>query len=242
MGKKLLLLILVGCFCAALYAQDNPSQNNSDGNPPINQQDLGFISDSRLLFNAMGGTDSHIQVTCQDGWFSVNSNDWLDVTENGEHLVVRCHPNPYSRTRIGQINIVGARGTRTGSVTVQQDAAGIPPSKPTAQTTIAVSNVENQSVHVKVSFEAGKAAPSFENVWSTIRLLESDNSLGLQIDIPWCRNEYDVDLIENRVQNITDYFIASGIEKSRISSSINLKGAAESNMECDRAYLKIVSH
>ena len=89
---------------------------------------------------------------------------------------------------------------------------------------------------MKVSFEAGKAAPSFEKVWSILKFLEDNNNFGLQIEIPWCKNDYSIDLIEQRIQNVTDYFIASGIDKNRISQHIEL---IDEDNSCDRAYLKI---
>lgn len=239
MEKKLLFMLLIGCFCVVSYAQDYPSDSSPYLNFSVSQQDLGFVSDTRVLFDATGGTDSHIQVTCRDGWFSVNSNDWLDVSENGNYLVVRCRPNPYPRVRTGQVSIVGGQGTRTCNITVQQEAAGNTPSRSSVQTNIVVPASESQSIPVKVSFGAEKTTPTFENVWSIIKLLENNDNLGLKIEIPWCRNEYSVKLIEERCQNITDYFIASGIDKNRISEHIIID-VNEGETACDRAYLKIV--
>ena len=233
-------MFFLGCCFVASYAQDYPSTQNPEGNVPANQQDLGFISDTHVLFDATGGTDSHIQVTCKDGWFSVNDNDWLEVSENGDYLVVHCRPNPNPRARSGQISIIGAKGTRTGNITVQQQALGSSPSKFNVQTNTTTPTVEKQPLPVKASFEAGMAAPTFENVWNILRLLESNDNLKLQIEMPWCRNEYSINLMEKRIQNLTDYFIASGIDKNRISQHIILIDADKGDTDCDCAHLKIV--
>ena len=48
---------------------------------------------------------------------------------------------------------------------------------------------------VKVSFDAGKATPICENVRNVIKKLEDYDTLGLQIEIPWCREMYSLQLI-----------------------------------------------
>lgn len=237
MKKKLFLAFFVGCSFVSLYAQDNPTVNNSEGNLPVIQVEPSLISDTQVLFDANGGTDSHIQVTCNDGWFSTNNDDWLEVSENGDQLVVYCRPNPNPRARTSSITIVGGKGTRTGFVTVRQEAAGKKTSKSAAQLN-PVPAVEDQSISLKISFEAGKEIPSFENVWKILKLLEDNKSLGLQIETNWCRDNYSIDLIEKRSQAVTDFFIASGIVKERISQHIIIE-AGNSNAECDRGYLTI---
>lgn len=237
MKKKLFLAFFVGCSFVSLYAQDNPTVNNSEGNLPVIQVEPSLISDTQVLFDADGGTDSHIQVTCNDGWFSTNNDDWLEVSENGDHLVVYCRPNPNPMARTSSITIVGGKGTRTGFVTVRQEAAGKKTSKSAAQLN-PVPAVEDQSISLKISFEAGKEIPSFENVWKILKLLEDNKSLGLQIETNWCRDNYSIDLIEKRSQAVTDFFIASGIVKERISQHIIIE-AGNSNAECDRGYLTI---
>ena len=218
----------------ASYAQDNPQKDSSKEYVPVKPV-LGFISDSHVIFDATGGTDSHIQVTCKGDWFATASDDWFTVSEKGNYLEVRCLPNSNPKARSGHITIIAEGGTSTGNVLVQQKAEGAS-SKYTIQTNSTEPTVENQSFPVKVSFEAGKAAPSFEKVWSILKFLEDNNSFGLQIEIPWCKNDYSIDLIEQRIQNVTDYFITSGIDKDRISQHIEL---IDEDNSCDRAYLKI---
>lgn len=237
MKKKLFLAFFVGCSFVSLYAQDNPTVNNSEGNLPVIQVEPSLISDTQVLFDANGGTDSHIQVTCKDGWFSTNNDDWLEVSENGDHLVVYCRPNPNPMARTSSITIVGGKGTRTGFVTVRQEAAGKKTSKSAAHPN-PVPAVEDQSISLKISFEAGKETPSFENVWKILKLLEDNKSLGLQIGTNWCRDNYNIDLIEKRLQAVTDFFVASGIVKERISQHIIIE-AENSSAECDRGYLTI---
>lgn len=237
MKKKLFLAFFVGCSIVSLYAQDNPTVNNSEGNLPVIQVEPSLISDTQVLFDANGGTDSHIQVTCNDGWFSTNNDDWLEVSENGDHLVVYCRPNPNPMARTSSITIVGGKGTRTGFVTVRQEAAGKKTSQSAAHPN-PVPAVEDQSISLKISFEAGKDTPSFENVWKILKLLEDNKSLGLQIETNWCRDNYSIDLIEKRSQAVTDFFIVSGIVKERISQHIIIE-AGNSNAECDRGYLTI---
>ena len=90
-------------------------------------------------------------------------------------------------------------------------------------------NMEN----VKVSFEAGKDVPTYENVLSLIGVLANNNNLGLKIEVPWCRNKYDIDLIEKRSQNMMNYFLSMGLDKNRISQNISMN----SDRDCDVAYL-----
>lgn len=83
---------------------------------------------------------------------------------------------------------------------------------------------------VKVSFDAGKATPICENVRNVIKKLEDYDTLGLQIEIPWCRDMYSLQLIEKRIRNITEIFIASGIDEGRVASKITMVDVLES---CD---------
>lgn len=237
MKKKLFLAFFISCCFIALYAQDNPQAQAYETYIPANQPDTSFIRGTQVLFDANGGTDSHVQVTCKDGWFSVNNNDWLDVSEDGDHLVVNCHPNPYQTARSGHVTIIGGRGTRTGFITVRQEAPGITVPKTGAQTNT-THTAENRPITLKISFEAGKETPSFENVWKILKLLEDNKNLGLQIETHWCKNNHNIELIEKRSQAITDFFVASGVGKERISQHIVID-AEDNHSDCDRAYLKI---
>ena len=117
---------------------------------------------------------------------------------------------------------------------------------------------------VKVSFDAGKATPSCENVQSIIKQLEDDENLELKIEIPWCRDLYSLQFIEKRIRSITEIIINAGIVETRISSDIKsvdvldgfdnlmdvcndkfsehiiLINADEGYNVCDRAWLKTV--
>ena len=85
----------------------------------------------------------------------------------------------------------------------------------------------DQYGRVKVSFDAGKATPFCENIQSIIKQLEDDEDLELKIEIPWCRDLYSLQLIEKRIRNITEIFIAAGIEETIISSNITLVDVLE---------------
>jgi outer membrane protein OmpA-like peptidoglycan-associated protein len=55
--------------------------------------------------------------------------------------------------------------------------------------------------------------------------------------VSWCRNKYDIELIEKRIQNITNYFMSMGLNKDRISQNISMNG----DKDCDEAYLRVFS-
>lgn len=137
--------------------------------------------------------------------------------------------------------------------------------KPTSPANPEAIDVLNQYGRVKVSFDAGKMTPTCENLWNVIKQLEDYDTLGLQIEIPWCRDLYSLQLVERRIRNMSEIFIASGIDEARIVSKITMVDVLESfdglskdydrdriaehitliNVEdgynaCDSAWLKIV--
>lgn len=204
----------------------------------VKQEPSGLISGTELSFDAKGGYDDHIQVTCGGGWFAVNSDDWLEVSENDNYLVVRCFPNATSRARSGEISIIADGGTSTGRVFVQQGTRRSSSYSSTQKDSYAL-DAGSRLITVTVSFDEGKAMPSFEKVGKMINYLENNKSLGIQIETPWCRSLYNMRLIEKRIDNITDYLVRSGIDKARISQNITIVDVSESDSECNRAYLKV---
>ena len=197
-----------------------------------------YVNDTLVLFAAAGGTDSHIEVTSADGWFVTTNSNWLEASNYGNHLVVNCHPNKNPMSRSGQLYVVGGKGTSTVGVTVRQLAEKTQ-SSPVPRPVVDHSRVDH-SRPVKISFEGGKATPVFENVWSLIKMLEENNNLSLHVEVPWCRNQYTMQLIEKRIKNITDYFVASGIDKDRISKNITLIDVEDGGPESDCAYPRTV--
>lgn len=214
--------------------------NSSKGNSHYvvhRQQESDFIIGSELIFDAEGGVCSDVRITCSD-WFSsvpVKDTSWLSVSEGGSYLVVRCAPNPSREKRDCSIGIICDNGTRMGKVTVQQKPGG----------TASKSAIQNLETSVKITFEPGKSAPSFENVGNIIKVLEENKDYGLLIEITWCKkswfkNLFASFLIKSRLKKITDYFVASGVDKSRIQKKITFIDGDTSSMECDCAYAKIV--
>lgn len=215
-----------------------PSKKPSKEYVPVNQEPSGLISGTELSFDAKGGYDDHIRVTCRGGWFAASGDDWLEVSESGDYLVVHCFPNTTSWARNGEISVIADGGTSTSRVFVQQGArksSSYSSSRANAYAQETISRL----ISVTVSFEEGKSMPSFDKVGKMMDYLESNESTGLQIEIPWYRNQYNMRLIEKRIDNITDYLVRSGIDRSRISQNITVVDVNESDSECDRAYLKI---
>lgn len=198
---------------------------------PIEQPGLR-LNDTQVFFEAEGGNDAHIHVTC-DGRWVVNvtkGKEWLDPGKNGDLLVVDCLPNNTTEPREGVLYIIAGEGTIVAKVTVRQEEGD-------ASLGLASTTNESQLVSVKASFEAGKVVPSYENVMNLIAVLANNNNLGLKIEVPWCRNKYDIDLIEKRSQNIMNYFLAMGLDKNRVSQNISMNG----DNDCDQAYLSVFS-
>lgn len=196
---------------------------------PVEQPGLR-LNDTQIFFEAEGGNDAHIYVTCEGQWVVnvTKGKEWLDVGKNGNLLVVDCLPNTKSEPRDGVLYIIAGEGTIVAKVAVRQEE-GDGSSNPTTDA--------NSLTSVKASFEAGKDTPVYENVMNLIAVLANNNNLGLKIDVPWCRSKYDIELIEKRIQNITNYFMSMGLNKDRISQNISMNG----DKDCDEAYLRIVT-
>lgn len=198
---------------------------------PVEQPGLR-LNDTQIFFEAEGGNDAHIYVTCEGQWVVnvTKGKDWLDAGKNGNLLVVDCLPNTKSEPRDGVLYIIAGEGTIVAKVTVRQEEGD-------ASSNYTPTTAANRLTSVKVSFEAEKDTPLYENVMNLIAVLANDNTLGLKIDVPWCRSKYDIDLIERRSQNITNYFLSMGLNKDRISQNISMND----DKDCDEAYLRVVS-
>jgi len=210
--------------------KSRPERSTSDY-VPVEQPGLR-LNDTQIFFEAEGGNDAHIYVTCEGQWVVnvTKGKDWLDPGKNGDLLVVDCLPNNKPEPRDGVLYIIAGEGTIVAKVTVRQEEGdGSSNYAPTTGADLLTS--------VKVSFEAGKDTPLYENVMNLIAVLANNNNLGLKIDVPWCRSKYDIELIEKRIQNITNYFMSMGLNKDRISQNISMNG----DKDCDEAYLRVVS-
>lgn len=204
-------------------------ERSSSDYVPVEQPGMR-LNDTRIFFEAEGGNDAHIYVTCEGQWVVnvTKGKDWLDVGKNGNLLVVDCLPNNKPEPREGVLYIIAGEGTIVAKVTVRQEEGD-------ASSNYTPTTAANRLTSVKVSFEAEKDTPLYENVMNLIAVLANDNTLGLKIDVPWCRSKYDIDLIERRSQNITNYFLSMGLNKDRISQNISMNG----DKDCDEAYLNV---
>lgn len=228
-----------------LKSQNKPkSQNSSSGYVPTQQSSTG-LSNREFYFdgdgNCMNNTN-RLELYWKDWNFFVKEEyqNWLMVERQGNSLLVTCSSNYDMKERNGEITIYGEINT---TIKVHQDKRQDSPKSRTRRNyTEQTNNSEqpdnNLSITVKVSFEIGKAKPTFENVGKLLGLLEDNKNFGLQIELPWCSeqntNKYSISLMKKRIKNITDYFVNSGIAKERISWSMN-----ESDTECDGGYVKI---
>ena len=208
------------------YCKKKMSQPKPSAKRPVldDQQSSVIVSYDDSLFEANGGYRD-IQITCGDDFFYLIKNDWLElVSQTGNMLVVRCLPNNSPTERQCDIDIAcqGRDGSSSVTITFRQKAKSY-----SSNNNPEVADTPSRQRQAKVSFDAGSAKPNFENSWKMIGGLEEDKNLVLKIEIPWCRNQYSIKLIEKRIQNIIDYFVASGIDVERISSSIILVDVEE---------------
>lgn len=228
-------------------SQNTTSQKKSSSEYVPKQQTTGLVSNTKLYFDEDGenlNNTPNVQVVIDASWdyyLSEECQDWMSVYRSGNTLVVNCSRNSYSMERDGRINIIGEINKE---IEVHQEGRRVSSKSNTrAQTNSAAPTFEEPLAPVKISFEAKKAVPTFENVGKLLGLLEDDKNLGLQIEISWCSeqkiemgifNKYPSRLMKKRIKNITNYFVNSGIAKERIAWSIN-----ESNTDCDSGYVKL---
>jgi hypothetical protein len=220
-----------------------PKQPTSGGDHITLDEPGGYVSNTKLYFNAEGGCrnkNSSISVNLSVVWdFDVpeDCRNWLEVHRSGNTLDVSCQPNPNATERHGRINIIGE---------INEEIAVHQESRKTSSRTPTQTDAEKQTEEwrlmapVIVSFKAGKAIPIFENVGKMIGHLEDYKNIGLQIEAPWCKNRYNARLIEKRINNITKYFVHSGIAKERIVHKITYySDVEEGTANCDCAIAKL---
>ena len=200
-----------------------------------------YITGAEVVFDEEGGNCSDVQIPCQNWIASVPVKDtsWLSATEGTYYLKVRCAPNLTKEERMCKVAILceSGAGTRTGFVTVRQKPAG------------SGSNSGSQGdrqVAVKITFESGKTTPVFENVGTIFKVLEENKNYSLQLEIPLCKNQswfknlFAPMVVNKRIKKITDYFVASGVDRSRITKNITLIEKGTTGVDCDVAYARIV--
>lgn len=204
-----------------------------------NNQGYDFIIGTEVVFDAEGGHCSDVQITCRDWMTSVPVKDtsWLSVSEGTNYLVVRCAPNLTKQERVCDVGIICDNGTSMGKVTVKQLPTGHP-SKSASQS--------DRELAVKITFESGKTTPVFENVGGIFKVLEENKNLGLQLEIPLCKNQswfknlFAPMVVNKRIKKITDYFVASGVDRNRITKNITLIEKGKTGVDCNSAYARIV--
>lgn len=200
---------------------------------PAVKQDAS-LNDTRVSFDAAGGTDSHIRVTCNGEWFFKYKVDWISVSKNGDMLIVDCYPNTKQEPRSASFPVIAGDGTCMIFISVQQDAGE---NSPGLQNVVPTSGG-------KIVFESGNTTPVFdykrEDLTKIIETLKKEKNASLMLELPWCRSQCDMQLIEQRKNNVKDYFIASGVEESRIIHVIFLAEEENGKKICDEAYLRVV--
>lgn len=212
-------------------------QRSSEQYVPVEQPGLR-LNDTQIFFEAEGGNDAHIYVTCEGQWVVnvTKGKDWFDVGKNGNLLVVDCLPNTKSEQRDGVLYIIAGEGTIVAKVTVQQEEGDY--------STAYTSPTVPESLKGGIVFENGGTTPIFdykrEDMAIMVEILKKEIRMGLQVEIPWCRNLYDMKLLEQRYESIADHFVSMGIRKDRISRYI-YKNNDDRADACDEAYLRVVT-
>lgn len=204
-----------------------------------NNQGYDFIIGTEVVFDAEGGHCSDVQITCRDWMTSVPVKDtsWLSVSEGTNYLVVRCAPNPTKEERVCNVGIICENGTRMGNVKVKQLPIGHS-SKLASQS--------DREIAVKITFEDWKTTPVFENVGGIFKVLDENKNLGLQIEVPLCKNQswfknlFAPLVVNKRIKRVTDYFVASGVDRNRITKNITLIEKGKTGVDCNSAYARIV--
>lgn len=189
------------------------------------------LNDTHAMFEADGGMDSHIELVCDVKWTVSGKYDWVSARRAGDNIVIECYPNTDARERSGVFYVMAFAndGTYTAEIKVHQEAGdGSYDYAPRTKDVVSV-----------INFERGSSKPVFDNVRNFIKELGDNGSRGLLIEAVWCRNQYGIALVEERIRNIMDYFIASGINEDRITRKIILVDDETSATVCDRAYAKI---
>jgi len=87
---------------------------------------INGAADSTMLFEASGGENNKLRVSCNDDWYVDNRCPWVDVHRSSDAIVVKCQPNPWAERRTTSFEVVTAAEGRTKTILVEQGG-----SKPT---------------------------------------------------------------------------------------------------------------
>ncbi len=84
-------------------------------------------------------------------------------------------------------------------------------------------------------------------MWGGIfKVLDENKNLGLQIEVPLCKNQswfknlFAPLVVNKRIKRVTDYFVASGVDRNRITKNITLIEKGKTGVDCNSAYARIV--
>jgi hypothetical protein len=231
-------------YCKSKVENRPDIQISSSGYVPSQPQKSDSVHNTTLYFDAEGNSLHNYRVTTDkavsDVLIGEESADWLSVEVNGNEIEAKCKPNPYPSERNGEFTIILDRGTRFQTIQVQQNArktSSVPVTRPHSPSRTVE---EEQPVAVKITFSIRKEEPRFDenNEWKLLKALVENKDLVLQIEIPWCSDAYDVQLVQKRLDNITEHFIRSGIAKERIKRTYN--EVYEADATCDEAFARVV--
>lgn len=204
---------------------------------PVEQPGLR-LNDTQIIFEAEGGNDAHISVTCEDEWIVnvTRGKDWLNVGKNGNLLVVDCSPNTHREQRNGIVYIIAGGGTIVAKINVRQDE-GDYSSDPTSFDIPGL-------INGVIVFEKGETTPIFDynrvDLINIVENLKGNVYLGVQVESPWCENKYDTKLLERRFESVMWFFVSSGLDSERITHYI-YKNNEDREESCDKAFLRVIS-
>ena len=226
---------------ASTSSSSSSSGSRGSSRVVYNQQSSSdFIYGSEVIFDSDGGNCSEVRVTCKSWFAQPNDNcDWLTISDNGNYLIVNCAPNPNPGKRSCSISIICSdeSGTSIGKVVVEQKGN---------RGNSKESGLASEGSMVKITIESGKTTPVFENVGSILKLLDENKNKGLQIEVPLCKNQtwfknlFAPLVVNKRIKKITNYFVAAGINKDRISKNVIWVEKGKTGVDCDCAYAKII--
>lgn len=81
------------------------------------------VADSIVLFDASGGKNNELRVSCNDEWIVKNRCTWVDVYRSNDAIVVKCQPNPWAERRTSSFEVVATTEERTKTILVEQGGA-----------------------------------------------------------------------------------------------------------------------
>ena len=80
-------------------------------------------SDSAITFDAAGGKNNMLKVSCNDTWKVKNNCPWLKVTSSGDVLDIQCEANPWAERRAATFEVVTTYERQNKTISVEQRGA-----------------------------------------------------------------------------------------------------------------------